>query len=221
MPHLRARRAITAIAVALFGAAVASGCASEVPSVPEVPASASVSAETPPVPTPTPTAESMTPNDPSNLDSWVVTEQGIGPVLVSANYDEALDAVSSTPIEPFDGCDGVAYGTADDNAYNVMIVKDRRDGTDEVVEVTVNWNGDTMGVGPRTEEDLGLGSTKAQVLGTYERAQEQSSGIKDRSFVTIAGGDDQKLVFTYVDGYDGAVSVSVVNTQEPAYEPCA
>src|SRR5699024_6676658 len=154
-------------------------------------------------------------------DSWVVSASGIGPVEVTDDYDDVLEEIRATGVGPFD-CEGVAYGYAADNAYDIMVLKDREGDSGEVVEVSVGWIGDTMGVGPRTAENLGLGSTKSQVLGTYETAKEVPSQIVDRSFVKIPGdAGDGTLVFSYLDGYDGAVSVSVITGEEPAYEPCA
>ncbi|WP_156760473.1 hypothetical protein [Microbacterium karelineae] len=221
MTHPRARRASAAAAALILGAGAFAACSTEVPTVPEAPSpEASTSLGTSALPTPTPTPEAAPTNDPADPDSWVVTEHGIGPVEVAADYDDALKEIRASGIGPLD-CDGVAYGYADDNAYDIMIIKDRDD-SDDVVEISVGWNGDTMGVGPRTEEDLGLGSTKSQVLGTYDSADESSSAIADRTFVTIADDDGAgALVFTYLDGYDGAVSVSVISGEEPAYEPCA
>lgn len=221
MTFLRARPAVAALAAILLGTSVMSGCASNVPTVPEDSTPSATTSETPMLPTPTPTPEVTTTNDPHDPDTWIVTEQGIGPVEVADDYDESLAEIRATGVGPID-CDGVAYGPADDNAYDIMVIKDRHDGTDEVVEITVTWLGDTMGVGPRTEEDLGLGSTKPQVLGAYERAEESTSSIEGRSYVSITDDDSgTQLVFTYVDGYDGAVSVSVISGAEPAYEPCA
>lgn len=223
MTHPRARRASAAAAALILAVSALAACTTEVPTVPEGPTPSATTSlgSSSALPTPTPTPEETPTNDPADPDTWVVTEQAIGPVEVASNYDEALDDIRATGIGPLD-CEGVAYGYADDNAYDVMIIKDRYDGTDDIVEVSVGWNGDTMGVGPRTEEGLGLGSTKAQVLGTYDAADESESAIKGRSFVAIADDDGVgALVFTYLDGYDGAVSVSVISGEEPAYEPCA
>lgn len=221
MTHTRARR-VAAVAVAvLLGTSAAVSCTSDIPAVPEVPDATTSGTATPIVPSPTPSPSETPANDPSNTDSWVVTTTGIGPVDVTDDYKSVLEEIRETGVGPLD-CEGVAYGYAEDNAYDIMVIKDRHDGTDEVVEVSVGWIGDTMGVGPRTQEDLGLGSTKSQVLGTYETAEEMPSQIADRSFVKIDGDDgDGTLVFSYLASYDGAVGVSVITGEEPAYEPCA
>lgn len=221
MTHARAGRAAAVTAAALLAASILASCTSDVQAVPESSASTSISPTTPGVTSPTPTPTETPADDPSNADSWVVSTEGIGPVSVTENFDDVLDEIEDTGVGPFD-CDGVAYGFAKDNAYDIMVIKDRYDGTDDIVEVSVGWNGDTMGVGPRTAEGLGLGSTKQQVLGTYESAEEVTSVIANRSFVNIADDNgDGTLVFSYLSGYDGAVGVSVITGEEPAYEPCA
>src|SRR5690606_10829943 len=106
--------------------------------------------------------------------------------------------------------------------YDILVIDDREASADGIAEVSVGWNSDTMGVGPRTAERLGLGSTKEQVLSAYENAVEQGSQIADHSYVTVPdNAGDSKLVFGYRNGYDGAVSLSVITGEEPAYEPCA
>lgn len=222
MTHPRARRAGAVATVSILAAGALAACTTDVPTVSEqTTPSAMSSLGSSALPTPTATPEIEEANDPADTDSWVVTENAVGPVEIAADYDETLDEIRATGIGPLD-CDGVAYGFSEDNAYDVMILEDGDADSGGIVEVTVGWNGDTMGVGPRTAEDLGVGSTKSQVLGTYDSAVESSSAIADRSFVEIADDDGTStLVFTYLDGYDGAVSVSVISGEEPAYEPCA
>ncbi|WP_221585712.1 hypothetical protein [Microbacterium sp. G2-8] len=221
MVHRHGRRAVATAAALLVGAGLLAACTTPVPTVSE-PSSPDPTASTPAtadIITPTPTSEPDTRrDDPEDPDSWVITEQGIGPVDVGADFDSAIDDIKTTNVGPL--CDGVAYGAASDNAYDILVIKDRYDGTDEIVEVSIGWNGDTMGVGPRTEEGLGLGSTKSEVLSTYDDAAEVASVIQGRSFVAVAEGDVD-MTFTYVEGYDGAVSVSVLSGEEPAYEACA
>ncbi|MGO1235242.1 MAG: hypothetical protein ACTHY8_06785 [Microbacterium gubbeenense] len=220
MTNVGARRIAAAAVALVMGITAFAGCSRTAPTVPEE-SSPSASVGTSPFTTsPTPTPEEIDPDDPADPDSWVITDSGIGPVNVGDDFPDVLDEIKPSGIGTLDTCDGVAYGVAEDNAYDVIVIKDRFKGTDDVVEVSVGWIGDTMGVGPRTEEDLGLGSTKAQVLGAYEKATEQPSDIADNSYVVI---DDEtsKLVFTYRDGYDGAVAVSTLTGKQPSYEPCA
>lgn len=221
MPLARAHRLTAAFAAAVFGVSVLSACATQVPHLAEptdTPASAITPSETI-TPSDTPAPEQT--NDPTDPDSWLVTETAIGPVEVGGDYESTLKEIRATGVGSFD-CEGVAYGFAEDNAYDILVIEDREGDTGGIAEVSVGWNSDTMGVGPRTAERLGLGSTKEQVLAAYEDATEQTSHIADRSYVTIPDNDsDSKLVFGYRDGYDGAVSVSVITGEEPAYEPCA
>ncbi|NHI16418.1 hypothetical protein [Microbacterium excoecariae] len=213
------RQAVVWTAALAAGSAALAGCSSSVPAVPDAPASNMAS---PPVtgaaPSPTPTEEAGPANDPSDADSWVVTTAKVGPIEVGGSFADTLEEIRQTGIGTLNDCDGVAYGYAADNAYDVLIVAGT---TDEVVEVSIGWNGDTMGVGPRTEEGLGLGSTKAEVLGTYEDAAEAQATVGDTELVEVDGGETD-LVFSFVSGYDGAVGLSVVTAgREPAYEPCA
>ncbi|MBP2436191.1 hypothetical protein [Microbacterium amylolyticum] len=211
-------RASAALVALVVGAAIA-GCTSQVPSLPEdpTPATSNLRGQTT-LPTPQASEESHVPNDPSDSDTWVVTTNAIGPVELHSDSEGALREIRRTSIGPV--CEGVAYGYADDNAYDIMIIEDREEDTGEVVEISIGWNGDTMGVGPRTLEGLGLGSTKREVLAAYDTAEEQESAIVGRSFVRISNGSGN-IVFSYVDGNEGAVSVSVTGEEEPAYEPCA
>ena len=220
--HLaRPFRVTAALVAVMLGAGAAGGCASSVPHLADPTATASADATPSVTITPSETPTQKLTNDPSNPDSWLVTETGIGPIEMQADFDNTLETIRATGVGSLD-CDGVAYGFADDNAYDILVIDDREQRTGQIVEVSIGWNGDTMEVGPRTAENLGLGSTKEQVLSAYEGAVEENSQIAHQSYVSIPDDDgDSKLVFTYVDGYDGAVSVSVVTHGEPAYEPCA
>jgi len=220
MTNVGARRIAAAAVALVLGVGAFSGCTRSAPTVPEQTSPSASLRSTPYTTSPTPTPEETERDDPTEPDSWVVTERGIGPVDVGDDFPTVLEEIRGSGVGTLDTCDGVAYGVAEDNAYDVIVIKDRYDGTDEIVEVSVGWIGDTMGVGPRTDEDLGLGSTKAQVLGAYENATEQPSDIADNSYVVVAD-ETSKLMFTYRDGYDGAVAVSTLTGKQPSYEPCA
>lgn len=220
MTYVGARRIAAAAVAVVMGIMAFSGCSRSAPTVPEVSSPSATVGASPFTTSPTPTPENAVPDDPAEPDSWVITDRGIGPVDIGDDFPDVLQEIKPSGIGTLDTCDGVAYGVADNNAYDVIVIKDRNKGTDDIVEVSVGWIGDTMGVGPRTEEDLGLGSTKAQVLGAYEKAAEQPSDIADNSYVVVADGAS-KLVFTYRDGYDGAVAVSTLTGKQPSYEPCA
>ena len=229
MPLVTARRFVVTLVAVVCGAGLLTGCSGSVPHLEEPTAGSStgIAGEVLPsettTPSASPTAEPT--NDPATPDSWLITEDSIGPVKVGDNYDTLVDEISSSGVVPMDDakCEGVAYGVAADNAYDILVRKDHAG--EGVVEASIGWNGDTMGVGPRTAEGLGLGSTKAQVLGAYEDAVESDpSEPADHSYVTIRDIDgDSKLVFSFLDSYDGAVSVSVMTKEQgqPAYEPCA
>ena len=221
MPLAPAHRITAALAAVMLGVGVLAGCTTQVPHLAEptgTPPTAMTPSETI---TPSETPVPQQTNDPADPDSWLVTDTGIGPIEVGGDYASTLKRIRATGIGSVD-CEGVAYGFAEDNAYDILVIEDREGDSGDIAEVSIGWNSDTMGVGPRTAEFLGLGSTKEQVLGAYEDATEQTSQIADRSYVTIPDNDsDSKLVFGYRDGYDGAVSVSVITAQEPAYEPCA
>jgi len=221
MPLALAHRITAALAAVMLGVSVLGGCASQVPHLADPPETASTAVMPSETITPSETPEQKQTNDPADPDSWLVTETGIGPIEIGGDFEGTLAEIRSTGVGTFD-CEGVAYGFADDNAYDILVIEDGAEGSDGIAEVSIGWNSDTMGVGPRTAESLGLGSTKEQVLGAYEDATEQGSQILDHSYVTIPDNDGKsKLVFGYRDGYDGAVSVSVITGAEPAYEPCA
>lgn len=183
---------------------------------------ASTTATAPFTASPTPTEEPGERDDPSDPDTWVIDGEGIGPVEVHGDFDATLAEIRRTGIGELDDgqCSGVAYGVSGDNTYDVQIIADREGDTGEIVEVSVQWNGDTMGVGPRTEDGLGLGSTRAEVLAIHEGAAETDSLIEGRRFIEVGDGE-VRIVFTYVDGNEGAVAVSTLVSPEPAYEPCA
>jgi hypothetical protein len=205
----------------MCGVSVLVGCASPVPHLADPTQTAAITVSPSDTLTPSATPEQKQINDPADPDSWLVTERAIGPIEIGADYESTLAAIRSTGVGTFD-CEGVAYGFAADNAYDILVIKDREGDSDGITEVSIGWNSDTMGVGPRTAESLGLGSTKEQVLAAYDDAAEQGSQIAGHTYVTISDKTGaSKLVFGYRDGYDGAVSVSVITGSEPAYEPCA
>ncbi|MGI6878664.1 hypothetical protein [Microbacterium sp. gxy059] len=216
--RLRGRTAIAAAGIAVL--LTLAGCA---PEADDVPAPQASSPNATPDATASPQSEPSRSDDPADPGTWVVTDRGIGPVDVGEDYETVLEEVRGAGIGPLGPqCEGVAYAASEDNTYDVQIVDDRDASSDGVVEVSAHWNGDVMGVGPRTPEGLGLGSTKAEVRSVYEDATERASQIDGRSFV-VRGEGEARIVFEYVDGNEGAVGVAVIAraASEPAYEPCA
>jgi hypothetical protein len=194
MPLAFAPRITAALVAVMCGVSVLVGCASPVPHLADPTQTAAITVSPSDTLTPSATPEQKQINDPADPDSWLVTERAIGPIEIGADYESTLAAIRSTGVGTFD-CEGVAYGFAADNAYDILVIKDREGDSDGITEVSIGWNSDTMGVGPRTA---------------------------GHTYVTISDKTGaSKLVFGYRDGYDGAVSVSVITGSEPAYEPCA
>lgn len=221
MPLALTHRITAALVAVMCGVSMLAACTTSVPHLADPTETAAMTVSPSDTLTPTATPETKLTNDAADPDTWLVTESAIGPIEIGADFDSTLTTIRSTGVGTLD-CDGVAYGFAADNAYDILMVSDREGDSGAITEVSIGWNSDTMGVGPRTAERLGLGSTKDQVLAAYEDAVEEDSQIVGHTYVTIADKDGvSKLVFGYRDGYDGATSVSVITGEEPAYEPCA
>lgn len=214
--RIMTRTRIAVAAAALASTLAFAGCTSTVPTLDPTPSDSSLQT-TSLTPTPSESESAAPVDDPSDPDSWVIADDRMGPVVIGSDFDDTVEAIRGSGVGDMPGCDGVAYGTTSDNAYDIVVIDDTSANVGTVHEVSVNWNGDTADVGPRTAEGLGLGSTEDEVLSAYEDAHEEASAISGRSFVLVGA----HLVFTFTDGIDGATKVSLVTDGEPAYEPCA
>ena len=239
----RPRRRILALAAAtgttlVLGLAGCSGSAasgeeSDDETTGAVPTGESPSSTTAGTPSPTATAggdddgDDGSSTDPS---TWRIDDDEIGPIEIGEPFDATLDALSDG-WSTVEGCEWVASWTAEDSSYQIWFQAEDEQTTGDIVGVHVDWLGDRTGVGPRTEDGLGVGSTREEVLEAHPRAEDVPPAQTDTWYVRIPDDDDSDdsdtddddatLFFQFMDQQDGAQSVALTSRDTPAYEPCA
>ncbi|GAA4779160.1 hypothetical protein [Microbacterium gilvum] len=219
----------TRSAAALAGALALAlaGCASPGGAEPgttdsSAPSSATPS-QTPATPPPTPSTPGRDEEDPADPATWEIEDGSIGPVELGEPFAQTLAGLPAEWIND-DSCAWVAYWSSPDGTYLVSFQRDADAGADgPVVGVAVEWLSDMTGIGPRTEEGLGVGAQRDDVLAVFPDAEEVASPVDGVSHLRVRDDDaeDGALFFTYSDGGDGAGSVTVTTQETPSYEACA
>lgn len=207
--------------VALLGAAVValslSGCmagASDVPGSSAPPTS--VGSEPPATPKPAPTIDA---DDPS---TWVITSSGIGPLQLGSDFSETVDALPDAWTHDPAQCSWVAWVNDDDTTIWFAQDSDSAESPISTASVESTPADETAGSddGPRTEDGLGLGSSKDDILTIHPDATEIPATIGDSVFIAVADAGVGTLFFEFAADSDAASSVTVTERAEPAYEMC-
>jgi hypothetical protein len=215
----RARNAIALTAVLALATA---GCAGqddpEETTGPETPTPSA----TPLVPVTSPPVPGENPETPEDPATWLIETDRIGPIELGDDFGAALSALPDDWMND-EQCAWVAYWSAPDGSYLVSFQRAAEGETEEVTGVTVEWLSDASDIGPRTEQGLGVGAASDAVLEVFPEAQEVDSPIDGITYLRIAGDEPEQgaLFFQYLEGGEGAQSVSVTTLDTPSYEACA
>ena len=184
-------------------------------------------------PTAEPTAEPTTeptpaeaPADPSDVSTWAISENAIGPFALGMSWDDAFakagelgwDLEFGTE-DPASGCALSVNGPATSDV-KIYVWGDANKVLDLVV--TDNADGDAEGARPATAEGMTVGSAVEEVRAAYPGAMEDTVPIAtDRFFLHVdADKDGNGISFEYREGQTLINSVSVNALGSPAYEHC-
>lgn len=207
------RRRTAFMMAAAFGALMLAGCATASPA-PEA-------TTTEPVPSPTSSAPSPTSEPPVDLEdpsTWTVTETGIGPIETGGDFTATLSELPESWTND-DNCSWTAWWNAEDQSYSMNFVRGTESDDAPIVLASASAADPvTPGVGPRTTEGLGIGSTRDEVRAQYPDAAEGEAPIGDGTWLSVAG-DGPTIFFEYYTG-DQANAVTVTTLEQPPYEVC-
>lgn len=222
MTRIRGGIAVTGVlALAVAGCASTGDPADTADPTSASPTETAPPSQTPSTPPPTPTTPGQDAEDPADPATWEIEDGELGPIELGDDFDEVVAALPGDWVND-DSCAWVAYWSAPDGSYLVSFQRDA-EGAGPVIAATVESLSDRSGIGPRTEDGLGVGATREEVLAVYPDAVEVDSPIEGISFLRIDDDDaaDGSLFFQYSEGEDGAERVAVTTLETPAYEACA
>lgn len=202
------RRSAYVLATALALAAL-SGCAS----------GAAAPAETSPT---TPSQGDETPSaapeaDPDDPSTWLITEDGVGPLVLEEPFSDALAVMPEGTTNDAENCAWTAWWNAPDDSYGLYAARDSADADDSspvtVIDIAA-WDDPAAAEGPKTAEGVGLGSSVSDVKAAYP------DGV---DVVLEGGGIDAvqvgSIFFQYRDG-SSVSAVTVTSLPQPPYEVC-
>jgi hypothetical protein len=144
-----------------------------------------------PTPTPTPTSTPTPTTDPSDPNTWIVTDDGIGPLVLGMPFADAIAAVPGA----LEACTYDAYSAYRSPDQFLWFTGDA--GNDGTALDLVYWKGTD---GPRTESGIGVGSTLAEVRAAYPDAH--TVEYMDEFLRT------GNFTFTMIDGAVAGINVS-------------
>ncbi|MWV57427.1 hypothetical protein [Rathayibacter sp. VKM Ac-2754] len=170
----------------------------------------------PPAPEPTPTP-TPTPADPS---SWVISFDGVGPIVFGGPITDASAALDTTDLVPFsfgfEECPS-DYRQLPDNGRTFVGVDPDDAGAVDHIEVAnyVTDEGNQLdGALPRTVSGISTGSTRAELIATYPNLVEEPDVAGDALY-SWAGPDERRLWFRIATATDTVQAISL--STSPVY----
>lgn len=212
-------RISTSAAVLLTGALALSlsGCMGAGDSVPPEPQWTPLPSVDPSV---TPSSGPAEEPDASDPDEWAVSGAGVGPIEIGGDFAATLDELAdwSSPEQ----CEWTATWSAE-GEYMIFFAHPDDGGRQpiDVISISAMPDAARTGAGPRTADDLGIGSTRDEVLAAHPEAVEGDAAIGDGSSWLAVEDGDGRIFFEYAADADAADAVTVTDGDEPPYEVCA
>lgn len=162
------KQLLAAVAIVSFSAVMLSGCSAEVVDTPPTQSAAPSATPTSTTPEPVEPENTATPEiDLANPATWLISADGIGPVLYGGAIADVRPSMSAFTEIPSEWC-GVARFRSEENGLAVLAMLSEDGST---VEGTfVNGWGESpaaLADAPRTAEGIGLGSSLSDLLSAY------------------------------------------------------
>lgn len=203
------------IAAVLLLTGVLAGCTTSAGQDPSPSSSPSGSGS--PAATRTPEVTPSGSADPDDPSTWLVMDDGMGPITLGTPFAEALALMPEGTTNDTENCAWSGWWSAPDGDYQVFIARDgdgAEDGPVFLVE-TAAWSNPSKDLGPRTVDGVGIGSTVDEVRAAYPDVVEVPDPT-DSSIVHLQVG---RIFFTH--GGDRVVTAVTVTTADaPPYEIC-
>ncbi|MGL3150005.1 hypothetical protein ACSS7Z_06540 [Microbacterium sp. A82] len=149
----------------------------------------------------------------------MISELGIGPIETGADFAATLSELPATWTND-DHCSWAAWWNASDSSYSVDFVRGTETEQEPIVLVSTSAADPiTPGLGPRTGEGLGIGSSKDEVLSQHPDAVAGQAQIGEGTWLGVptAGAT---IFFEYYTATDQANAVTVTTLETPPYEVC-
>ncbi|HEX5730704.1 hypothetical protein [Microbacterium sp.] len=197
----------------LAGCATASGTAAPT-AEPTSTAAPSMITPTPTLtasPTPTPT------EDPADPSTWLITEEGIGPITVNAPFSDGVARLPTAVERDPEICRHSVWWK-DANGDQLVVVRDPSTDDAGPLELVfwADWVEPYAVGGPRTAAGIGVGSTVDEVRAAYPEATETTQqSAPDIHYIVV-----DSMFFYYREPSPVISSVWVTNAEQPPYEIC-
>ncbi|MGF6821406.1 hypothetical protein M2317_000292 [Microbacterium sp. ZKA21] len=170
---------------------------------------------------PSPSASGPDEPDPDDPSSWLVSAEGIGPVLIGGDFDATLADLPTTWTSDGAACPWAAFWNAPDTSFSMHFVRGAEDQSEPISDISASTMADSVSgpVGPETADGLGVGATRDEILAVYPDAEEGSASI-DGEWIRVPSESDGQIFFQFLTGADRAWAVTVTTRDEPSYEVC-
>lgn len=194
------------------------GCASPVNGPAQTPTASE------PAPQPT-SSESASPDagepDPDDPSAWIISAEGIGPVLIGGDFDATLAELPDAWTSDGAACPWAAFWNAPDTTFSMHFVRGSEDQSEPVSEISASTMADSVArhVGPETPEGVGIGATRDEILAAYPDAEEGTAMV-DGEWIRVPSESAGQIFFQFLTGADRAWAVTVTTRDEPSYEVC-
>ncbi|MFK0241240.1 hypothetical protein ACIQTX_10275 [Microbacterium sp. NPDC090281] len=216
---MNSTRTSALVFITLFAIGSLVGCAG--PSSPTSTPSSGLSPSATPTSTPTPEPEARV-EDPADPGTWIIDGAGVGPIDVGGDFASTLGGLTGAWNNDTVNCSWSAWWTAADSSYSISFVRGTESDTAPIREISVYSAAEVPAAvaGPLTEDGLGVGATKSEVLAAYPDAQEGTATIGSDTWIMLPGDAAAHVFFAFRESSDTAWDVTVTTGTEPSYEVC-
>jgi len=204
---------ILSAAILLAGCTTASGTAAPIPQPTSTASSSALAPTLTATPTPTPSPV----EDPADPSTWIVTEEGIGPIKLNAPFSDAV-AQLPTGVERVPEICRHSVWWKDANGDQLVVARDSSTDDAGPLELVfwADWLEPYAVDGPRTAAGIGVGSTLDEVWAAYPDATETTlQSASDIHYIVV-----NTMFFYYREPASMISSVWVTNAEQPLYEIC-
>lgn len=214
---------LAAGAAAAIGILLLAGCAGapDAPSSSPAPTPPETTATTEPSPDPVPTSAPEPTADPADLSSWVISEDGIGPIGIGADFDAVLAELPDAWTTDAENCSWTAWLNEGSRQQYFVRPSDGSSNGVQIVSVADWEENPSADDAPKTTDGLSIGSTRDEILMAYPEAVESTTSIGEYTLLALPSAGEATVFFQFRADAEQASAVTVTTGEEPPYEVCA